>query len=102
MTPSGATYLGGFAADIPDTANGKMLTFTFTARATITSSSALIQWSYLVDGKLMVTPSPSMITLTAVPEPSSSVMAAIATGVGLVIGWNRFNRTHGCPRQGRW
>ena len=81
---------GYFETDIsPGLAVGESLTVSFTAPAPITSAS--VSWSYEVDGNLYLTAA-TPVTFTVVPEPASSVMAAIATCVGLAIGRSRFNR----------
>ncbi len=62
-------------------------------------SSAKAVWSYPDQPNSMT--QTGMLTSVSIPEPSSFVMLAIATGVGLVIGRNQFRRTRGRPRQRR-
>ena len=88
---NGNTINNGFTVDIPKgLIQGQSIKATFTFPST-TTETALYTWSYgpanaRTYGDLMD------VAITAVPEPASSIMAAIATGVGLVIGWNRLRK----------
>jgi hypothetical protein len=95
-------YFGRFIIDItPGLTNPQVLTVTFTTPGTV--SDLFVRWSNPapgMPGMITVTPPEKPLTLKMVPEPSTFVMAAVATGAGLVIGRLRSNRRLGRPRQG--
>ncbi len=93
-TLNGTVYASAFTLNFnPALAVGGSVTVNVTSDVALKNAS--YSWSYLggKSGPLM-TAAPTMV-----PEPASFQLAAIATGVGLVIGWNRFRRKHRRPRQ---
>ncbi len=79
-----------FSIDIPSgVLKGESITASFETSDTLGNANYV--WSYGRRNREHTRVMP--ITFTAVPEPASSVMAAIATGsVGLVIGWRHRKR----------